>query len=192
MASQSVSATGVSVILHKTRIALGLTLEEYVLLDFIYEWNNKNATASPSFKDYFVATGIIRDDINIMFKKLHACGFLTMDSAKRRVTTTNAWNKYFDTPDSFERFWARHPQGNKATALNRFKTVVGKMKQDPNKLFGKLELYLANCATLDRFSKGLDVWLNPAKRHWDDPLTTRSNGNGNGAAGGPKSLDNYF
>ena len=71
-----------------------------------------------------------------------------------------------DLSADFEILWKIHSKGNKKTALQRFSIVINKV---PIK---ELETKLTAYIQTNEFTylKGLDVWLNPVKEHWNDPL----------------------
>lgn len=69
----------------------------------------------------------------------------------------------------FDKFWTIHPKGNKATAKQRFIKVMKKNSVD--ELESKLWLYIKSNDYC--YLKGLDVWLNPEKEHWNDPIVKK-------------------
>ncbi len=66
----------------------------------------------------------------------------------------------------FERLWKIHAKGNKATAKERFSKVGHKLPIET--WVAKLTEYVASNEFV--FLKGLDVYLNPTKEHWNDPI----------------------
>lgn len=66
----------------------------------------------------------------------------------------------------FEKLWKLHSKGNKTTAKERFSKVGHKLPIQT--WIAKLTEYVASNEFV--FLKGLDVYLNPAKEHWNDPI----------------------
>jgi len=64
--------------------------------------------------------------------------------------------------------WAIHAKGNKQTASLRLTKIVKTVEFEYLK--SRLLAYVKHCTEQNIFMKGLDVWLNPIKKHWDDPL----------------------
>lgn len=69
----------------------------------------------------------------------------------------------------FDELWRLHSKGNKKTAKDRFIKVVKKVPLA--ELKEKLELYIKSNDFC--YLKGLDVWLNPLKEHWNDPIVKK-------------------
>lgn len=73
-----------------------------------------------------------------------------------------------DNPQ-FEELWKLHAKGNKKTAKDRFIKSIKKVSFD--ELKSKLEAYIKSNDFC--YLKGLDVWLNPEKEHWSDPIVKK-------------------
>lgn len=71
---------------------------------------------------------------------------------------------YSKTIPEFDELWKMHPKGNKKTAKDRFIKVMKKVSFLDLK--SKLEPYVKSNDFV--YLKGLDVWLNPEKEHWED------------------------
>lgn len=69
----------------------------------------------------------------------------------------------------FDELWKMHPKGNKKTAKDRFVKVVKKISFA--ELKEKLEPYIKSNDFC--YLKGLDVWLNPEKEYWNDPIVKK-------------------
>lgn len=162
---------GKSIIDHSIRVEMKLSLEEYVLLDFIHTWNLHN-TAPILVKDYYYATGIINEDLIDLFQRLKDRGMICKHHKKDGPDVTQRWKDLFNTDGQFEEMWTLHRKGNKATAKDRFFKVIKKIEYQ--ELKAKLIAYLKNCDEYNIFKKGLDVWLNPEREHWNNPLETRT------------------
>jgi len=156
--------TGQTLINHSIRVRLKLSLQEYSLLDFLFTWFKSN-TNSPSVKDYWIGIGCdpAEEQVKLLLSKLVQKGFLTLDH-----NTTELWEKEFvkDSSATFDVLYKMHQKGNKKTARERFNKVVKKVPFA--ELESKLKAYIASNEF--QYLKGLDVWLNPAKEHWNDPI----------------------
>jgi len=160
--------TGRTIIDHNIRIEMGLSLTQYVTVDFYENWvQKKGKYLSPNKGDLYVSTGLSQVPEEIEF--LQGIGLLTTNESGH-VIPTDKWNNRYANP--IEEFWAIHAKGSKATAKQRLPKALKKI--DKNTLLAKLKEYIK---TNDyQFLKGLDVWLNPDKEPWNDPLVYK-NGN---------------
>jgi hypothetical protein len=72
--------------------------------------------------------------------------------------------------DDFNELWSIHKKGNRKTAQERFNKVVKKVPLE------KLKSILSEYIKSNDFQylKGLDVWLNPEKCHWEDPIVYKN------------------
>lgn len=162
--------SGTSVINHRIRINLKLSLEEYVLMDFIHSWNQKN-TAPITFGDYFKATGFLSlEGIEEKFSRMKTMELLWWDDKKKRVDVCQEWKNAFKTDALVKELWSIHPKGNLQTAKERLPKVLLKIQIEM--LIPKLKAYIASEPD-EQYRKGLDVWLNPKKEHWNDPLVNK-------------------
>jgi len=159
--------TGSTTINHRIRVEFKLSLEEYVLLDFIFNWNKKSNEAI-RFKDYYVATGFINNDIIELFKVLKEKKLLIKDLNKNRVDVAPEWTALFSTDGSIERLWKIHPKGNKKQASLKLGRVLKKISID--ELCSKLTHYVKWCDATNTFKKDLSTWLNPELEHWNNDL----------------------
>ncbi len=66
----------------------------------------------------------------------------------------------------FDALWKLHAKGNKLTARQRFDKVISKVPFQ--ELESKLKEYIQSNEFI--YLKGLDVWLNPQKEYWNDPI----------------------
>lgn len=157
--------SGKSHIDHRIRVQLHLSIEEYVILDFI---RNHNLTSKETitFRNYYVNTGYIPKDVDAFIQHLKERKLIVWNKAEERVDVYDDWKDAF-TGD-FERLWKILKKGNKAGAKERFSKVVRKIGCD--ELEEKLIAYVKHCDTYGIFKKGLEVWLEPKKEHWNDPL----------------------
>ena len=162
---------GSSTINHNIRVSLKISLEEYVILDFIFLQNQKS-NKTITFADYYRETGFIKEDIIELFKLIKAKKLLIFDDKKGRVDVSEDWKILFSTGDSFDRIWLIHPKGNKQVARGRLPKVLKKISIES--LIEKLTAYVKWCNTADTFKKDLSTWLNPELEHWNNTIEDKS------------------
>lgn len=69
----------------------------------------------------------------------------------------------------FDELWSIHKKGNRASAKQRLPKVLKKIKYEELRV-----LLLAYVKSNDFcYLKGLDVYLNPLKEHWNDPIVKK-------------------
>ena len=100
---------GSTTINHFVRVSLKLSLMEYTVLDFIYSHNEKQ-TIPITFSEFYKATGIIKEDIQEMFKSLKEKDLLVWDVKKKRVDVGAAWKSCFSHEEKFAVMWKVHPK----------------------------------------------------------------------------------
>jgi len=153
---------GTSFINHNTRLNLGLSLREYVLLDFIYSWHQKNRTPI-TFGDVFITTGLRPRYIQGTYAKLGAKGLLFKDK-DGKVKTTDKWNDFFNSDKLFIELWKLLKTGNKQVAIKSFKKCL---RVDTYENIKKgLEKYLEFLSKTDIFPKHLSTFLNYKNKEW--------------------------
>lgn len=71
---------GFTTINHAVRVKLGLTLQEYVILDFLYRWQSK-CTDVPKKDDWYSALGIDnnKDSVIVLISDLSRKGYLDLN-----------------------------------------------------------------------------------------------------------------
>lgn len=163
---------GTTTINHRIRVQLKLSMEEYVMMDFIYNWNLNN-TETPKLKHYFLATGYIAEDIQFLFKVMREKKLLIAHGKiNKHCDVCPAWYAIFSTSvDQVNELWKILQKGNKPTVIQRLPKVLKQVSFD--ELKAKLIAYVKDCEVNGAFMKGLDVWLNPEKQHWNDPLRSQ-------------------
>lgn len=92
---------------------------------------------------------------------------LTHEAIKRYYTPIEIKDE--KSIPEFDELWKLHPKGNKKTAKERFIKAVKKVSYP--ELKSKLEPYIKSNDFC--YLKGLDVWLNPIKEHWNDPIVKK-------------------
>lgn len=158
--------TGSSIIDHKIRHSLCLTIEEFVMADCIYIFNSKHKTGIIDYIKYHSEIGLTPEEVNRIGKSLKEKGMIIKNN--NRWETTGLWNKHFDSTEQFEELWKIHPKGNKYDAKINFKQTIRIVKIDI--LIEKLQNYVGFCLESERFMSDLSGWLNPKKKHWEDPI----------------------
>lgn len=163
---------GKTTISHHLRLSLSLSLEEYTVLDFVFA-HNQESRKEITFGDLYTSTGFMPNDARAFIKNLKDKGLLVWNKKENRIDVYDEWKIAHGTSDYFEDLWKILKKGNKATAKDRFPKVMKKIEFP--ELKQKLINYVNHCDRYNIFKKGLDVWLNPAKEYWNDPLVTQSN-----------------
>ncbi len=159
-----------STINHKLRVKLGLTCDEYVVLTFVHDATGSIDTGVLPNEDIFWKyIGMRKADYNPIFRSLREKGFITNQG--RDIFFTDKYLSNLDSSGSFEELWKLFKKGNRKTAETRFKSVIKKVPFQ--ELKEKAILYQKSVANREfEHRKGLDVWLNPVKEHWNDPIGT--------------------
>lgn len=158
--------TGSTLIRHKLRVELRLSLREYCLLDFMYQWC-KNHTEPITYGDYWRGTGILERAIDRLFQKLKAKGLLFKD-VDGRVKPTDLWTKNFDTSEQFEELWKILKTGTKNIARTTF-TKAMKVDSFENIRDGLIK-YMAYKKETDQYPVHLATFLNPKNKIWEGPF----------------------
>lgn len=161
---------GFSTINHYIANKLCLVPMEYMIIDFIANWNDKNLN-SISYKDYYEHFGISPFHVDVFLKILKASEFLIWDHKKNRVDISDKWKSEFNFEGKINDLWEIHPAGTKAKAKNRLNSVLKQISF--NDLKDKLIKYVKDCKDKDSFPKNLDTWLNPKDKHWESIVIDR-------------------
>jgi hypothetical protein len=172
---------GFSVINHYVRLQLGLNLQEYIFLDYIFHTNKKRLKAPISFLDYYKGTGIVPKDISELIENLKRKNLLVWDSSyatvnkhgkKGRVDVCEWWKYSFNDKDMIKQLRKIHRYGNKKTIEERLPKVIQKIPFE--ELKAKLIAYMEWCTKTGTYAKNLSTWLNPKREHWNDELEDRA------------------
>lgn len=159
---------GATTIIHSIRVNLKLSLEEYVLLSFIDGWNEKKKEVA-TFRDFYIATGIMPEDTKAYLNHMKKRKLIVFNEEAKRIDVCNEWKHSFGSSDLVEILWKIHAKGNKKTAAARLPKVLKKIPFE--ELKAKYITYIKSVSTSEfRHRKGLDVFLNPDKEHWNDPI----------------------
>ena len=155
---------GSSVINHNIRALLGISCDEYVVLAFLYEHSVNSIVELPRRIDFWRKLGTERPEP--ILTSLVANKMILHDRGK--ITINKKWALHHNDEEGFEALWnIFEKKGNKATAKKRYPSVI--KIADKDHLFRRARVYMKSVAESERkFRKGLDVWLNPEKLHWED------------------------
>jgi len=153
---------GTTTILHQLRAKLKITMAEYVLLDFIYQWH-QSKSAPITFGDYWRGCGIKARLIERKFARLKEKGLLFKD-IDGKVKTTTLWDSNFNSSEQFEVLWKLLNTGNKQIARTQFGKALKTDSYDNIKK--GLEEYVKFVTETDQFRKHLSSFLNPKNKDW--------------------------
>lgn len=173
---------GKSVINHRARLELCLTMTEYVFLQFIADWFGSMNKKEP-ITEYILCryTGI-RGPIKIksVIQRCKNKKMLIKKEIKTSEGTLNVmypaekWFKAFESLNRFEEFWQMRVGdkpthlGNKAGALKMYNRATKYI--DHNELCKKFKEYVLWCRESGTFQKHTSTWLNPEFKYWNDIL----------------------
>lgn len=145
---------------HRIRTELGLTLQEYVVMDYLYQNIEKTISSQGAYEEI----GITNANFQVTIYHLHQKELLG-----EGYNITQKWLKYFDYDAQFAELWSIHPKGTKKIAKKRWDKLKGKV--DFEKLKAWLIKYVASKPPEKYcFLNGLDVILVPENRRWENPI----------------------
>lgn len=150
--------TGTTIIDHRIRAELNLSLQEYTIMDFC-EKNVGKLLPEICIKEMAVEWDMIKDTFTTLYEK----GFL------HNFKPTEKWTNAFKA--DIDILWTIHAKGTKKVAATRLKTVLKKVPM--SELVTKLKSYVKSNEF--QYLKGLDVWLNPTAEHWNAVVTKEAN-----------------
>lgn len=172
---------GITIMRHDIRIKLGLTCIEYVLLDFIKTWQDKNDTRI-LHRDLWIYTGIAPEHIPELWKNLIDKDMVYYDEETGLVTTASAFDQCFNKDSDFQDFWENYgrinheligPIGNRQIAAKVYRKTIKNLT--PAALKEKARLYTEYCQREKKYILHASTWLNPMIRRYDDELTPSGN-----------------
>ncbi len=157
--------TGTTLINHKIRLKLGLTLREYVVCDFIHSYIYETKKAR-TFGEWFKGTGFYPRMIHLTYERLLNKGVLFKDT-DGMVKTTVMWNKHFPNDrENFNQIWRLHNVGNKQQAQ---KVFIASCKVDTfENILKGTERYVEWLKESDQFPMHTSTFLNPNYKRWND------------------------
>lgn len=121
------NTNGITIINHRIRLKLGLTMEEYAMLDFIHNkcfLQNKDFT----FERIERYTGLDKDQAAKVIYELNARGMIYKKEGKIHVSNQWAEKHGQETDDAFEIFWQKEENkswpGSKKVAKTLFMKLL--------------------------------------------------------------------
>jgi len=177
---------GSTVINHALRIQMAITLQEYVILDFIYNFEKKNKRPFERAKDEelmyreigtrpLIAMSLINNSSAIDYFEVMPT---TADNFEQ-VKITEKWSKLFEDQflDEFENLWELYGKvGNKNLAKNAFIKTIKEVSIDY--LISCLKLYDEHLKSPKYSYKDkmqMSTWLNPINKRFNDELEIKVN-----------------
>ena len=173
---------GKTIMNHGIRVKLGLTCIEYVLLDFIKGWQDKNDKRI-RYSDLWIFTGIAPEHIPDLWKNLIAKEMVYYDDETGLVTTDSKFDECFNKDNDFQDFWEHYGRvldndknytligniGNRQMAMKNYRKAIKVIT--PAELKQKAREYTDYCVASTRYIQHASTWLNPVNRKWEDILT---------------------
>lgn len=157
--------TGSSTVDHRTRIALKLNCNEYIVAQFI-DLHGLETDIEIRRKHVYKKLGMGLNEFHAYLLTLEKKGFV------KDLKLTELWTNAFEKKAEFEQLWiCFNKKGNKQTAKERFYKVIKLINVDELLLRGKT--YQDNVAHKDfDYRLGLDTYLQPDKKRWMDTSST--------------------
>lgn len=159
--------TGHTIVDHNIRVSLKLTIDEYVMADIIYRYNQTHKIGGVTYRRYYSECGFQPLEVQVIMHQLKQKGILVWDGKRQRTTTSLIWNKFFDSDELFEQLWKINSRGNKQEARDNFNK--SKLLVPFNVLLEKLQEYV-DSKNDPQFIMKLSNWLDPKKKHWEDEI----------------------
>ena len=171
--------TGTSIINHQARVKLGLTMEEYAVMEYIEKCSRDSIPVS--YTALYEKTGIEHDDAKVLFVDLWERNFIEVTQNLSMYKPTSKWHEGFSTiKNEFEEFWtSKHFVtvngkkciswcGSKQDAINKF--AKARKIESFEYLINQKNLYFKMIASSDfRQVMGCSVFLNTeTKRYSED------------------------
>ena len=162
---------GRTVIDHRIRCKLGLTVDEYVVLDFIY---CQLKPGEEALEESWKRIGMQPEEMNTILKGLNT----------RKIEAITEWNAEFAVDSDFEEFWTNifKKHGNRKDSEAKY--AACRKLVDKSILHSRALRYVETRPDFPNFTKAAEVWLNPKKRHWEDRLPGDPPENSNNSATG--------
>lgn len=172
---------GISTIDHKIRRKLGITCDEYVLLDYIHSWRNAKGTQRMSATTLEAQTGFSYKDYDPMLRELAEKGMILQTKIKgiEVIVVSELWKQHFPDDSDFDNpdpnnlgFWQIYGKvGNRKMAMEKYFQVRKKVSKE--RLHKLARDYVRHCNSTGTFMKLAQTWLNPEKEHWNDNVVNK-------------------
>lgn len=165
---------GSSVINHKVRMKLNLTMEEYCLLDLIHRLNLKGKEVNYDRIERYIGLNMEAGKSTLL--SLHKKGFIARNGSSTQIIVNKIWSKIHETvmEDDFEVFWRKEKgiswTGSKKEALVKYKSTresytadfILEKKRAYFEFLSQPEMSFRQVMNAARF-------LNPKNEHFNEP-----------------------
>lgn len=156
--------TGTTFINHGVRVRLGLSLQEYTVMQFLADCKEKKITINE--ESFISLIGVHYIHVVPIMDELQKKGLII------GTLPNHKWSNEFI--EDIDRLWSVHKKGSRAKAKERLSKVLKKITIE--ELIVKLTEYVKSKPPEEfEYLKGLDVWLNPKTEHWNDPIIKSKN-----------------
>jgi len=179
--SECAGVKGTSTIPHRLRRSLNLTIEEYAVMVYLDECRSSptSAIAKIDEADLWKQLGYRMREFWLVVFALEKKDYAARIIARDEVIIEQKWLKHFDLDKQFEELYVLFDRktSSKKIARDRFAKVI-KMIDFPT-LYQRGVNYQRTVQHRERdHKKGLDSWLEPSKKLWDDaesnPVVTKN------------------
>lgn len=159
-----------SVINHNIRVELGLTCDEYIVMDILLE----NYCRQPfAFANLETEIGFTVDQFIDILADLVLKEMVYVSGKPVPVyIISDRWLSKFNVDGDFQEFWTIFREyGNRINALKHYKIV--RKSVDKETLHEAAKAYLAYCDITysdTKYVNNAQIWLNPATKKWEDKL----------------------
>jgi len=166
---------GSSTVNHRIRAMLGLTIDEYVVMQYFYKHItlNKQTTKIECIKENcWKDLGMRIDELQKIYFNLRDKEMLckSIDNGAEVFFFSDKWLHHFQTDLEFEEFWKIYHVGNKQDAKMNYQKARKEISKEL--LLKKAIEYLNPLTALTDDWKPSPMhtcrWLNPTKKHWED------------------------
>lgn len=161
---------GKSIINHRIRCKLSLSMDEYIACDYIFQTNQKPLQPQ-NFDTCWKLIGMDSSFVRQMTLNLINKGLMITDKLDR-YKTTDTWDKEFGFDADFDEFWEIYRKhGNKATAKALYSRV--RKMIDKDELHEKARKYVTWVLEKRKemaYGHSAQTWLAPDKERWNDIL----------------------
>lgn len=163
---------GTSTIPHHLRKSLGLTMEEYALLQCL-DGISANRSATVTYLQIWKHLGLIKREIASLLLSLTKKEYLIIirdefNNESFRYLLRDKWTDNFNFDKQFDALWEIfNKKGNKVDAMARLSKVLKMI--DYQMLLERAKTYQKNVAVREfQHRRGLDTWLTPDKKRWEE------------------------
>lgn len=162
---------GKTIIDHRLRIKMGISCNDYVVMDFImslFQEKKKGFSTDAHQEQLNKAIGCYPEDIYPILKKMVDKQFLTV--SKCGYLTTNKWDQHFNRKleEEFESLWKKY--GNKGTKARAKKYYITLSKEGITyeHIDGRIDIYLKFLEITKRFQMHFSSFLSPGDKPFDN------------------------